>query len=683
MAEWFNTVIEREAAAKRLRASEEQYRLTFAASPLPMGIYDQETLRFIAVNDSTVAKYGYTKDEFASMTLHDVLHVDRNSSMAKAPMAGDANRLVQHRLKSGETIHVEVASNEIHFAGKSARLVLAHDVTDRVVAQDALKAMNESLEQRIRLRTADLERARLEAEQANRAKSEFVATMSHEIRTPMNGVIGMIDVLEQTSLDHHQLKMLYLARESANSLMSIIEDILDFSKIEAGRIELESRPMSIEFIARKTGAVLAGIALSKNVKLTVELGAAPPSTVIGDPTRLRQVLINLMSNAVKFTSGRPAAQVKLLINTIFTSATAVSVEFVIEDNGIGMDESAISRLFRPFTQADASTTRRFGGTGLGLTISQHFVHLMGGTIKVKSAPGVGSSFVVSLPFDVSDEEVVTTSASLQDQGDSMASSAQANRGSVRNPQLVLVAEDNRTNQEVIRHQLDLLGYQSVICENGRLALEAWRSGRFAVLLTDLQMPELDGYGLVAAIRKEEASGKTRTPIAALTANALKHEDVKCRAAGMDEYLTKPCKLPALEAAIQRLLTSNGSKPVLSAPASPRTEPVQRKALAELVGDDPAVLRGLYEEFSASAKNAAALLHTQLMGKQWAEAGSIAHQLKSSARSVGAMRLGELSAGLEEAARGADDLVLTSLFACLSAEVVEVCRWIDNNVVSSA
>ena len=360
---------------------------------------------------------------------------------------------------------------------------------------------------------------------------------------------------------------------------------------------------------------------------------------------------------------------------------AVAVEFAIKDNGIGIDDATLKRLFKPFTQADSSTTRRFGGTGLGLAIAQQLCELMGGTIKVRSIPDLGSTFVVCLPFDIPTDGRCADNPQKEHHQTLVLRSPQILPTSVRRSKVLLVAEDNATNREVLSRQLNLLGFSFEIFVNGQLALEAWRTGRFTAVLTDLHMPELDGYGLVAAIRLEEAND-VRTPVAALTANALKEEGTRCLSAGMDEYLTKPCKLPVLRAAIERLLASK------LPPAEPleltaaRLEPVLRHVLAELVGDDPATLRELYTDFLGAARRASTSLRSRLLTEEWSEARSITHQLKSSARSVGALRLGDLSAEFEAATQEPDVSKLAILQASLQGEIAVVCQWIEQNIVET-
>jgi PAS domain S-box-containing protein len=451
------------------------------------------------------------------------------------------------------------------FQGEGARrIVITHDnITARKLAEMALRESNEQLEGKVAARTVDLERAKHEAEEANRAKSSFLAAMSHEIRTPMNGVIGMVDVLHQSSLRPDQVEMVELIRESAFSLLGIINDILDFSKIEAGKLELEHDSVALAEVVSRVCGLLKGMADKKGVELTFASDPAVPAWVVGDTLRLRQVLINLVNNAIKFSAGQPhKGQVSVRTSLVAQNPEQLMVEFQVSDNGIGMDAETQARLFTAFTQADASTTRRFGGTGLGLAISSHLVKLMGGEISVQSAPGKGSVFKVRLPFASAKPGEGGAAAGADSRGDpdaeDMKSStakpavAPSREEALRQGRLILVAEDNETNQKVIVRQLAILGYAADVAADGREALTRWRTGEYALLFTDLQMPNMDGYELAQAIRAEEKGGK-RIPIIALTANALKGEADHCRAVGMDDYRSKPSPLAELKAVLDKRL----------------------------------------------------------------------------------------------------------------------------------
>jgi CheY-like chemotaxis protein/HPt (histidine-containing phosphotransfer) domain-containing protein len=484
----------------------------------------------------------------------------------------------------------------------------------------------------------------------------------------MNGVIGMIEVLEQTELAPDQAKMLGLARDSACSLMEIIEDILDFSKIEAGRIELERAPISVASIVERACGLVAGVAAGKGVELSICIDPRLPETIWGDAVRLRQVLVNLLSNAIKFSSGRVCAG-RVGVSAVEASrgGDRVALELTVTDNGIGMDAATLGRLFKPFAQADASTTRRYGGTGLGLVICRHLVEAMGGRIRVHSTPEVGSRFTIELSAVV---------APQRPDADDAGRAARATLGHrlVAKPvhrELILVAEDNPINRLVISEQLKLLGWPAEVVGSGREALACWRSGRYSLLLTDLQMPEMDGYDLTAAIRAEEGES-TRLPIIALTANALKDEAKRCQAAGLDDYMTKPVPLAALEAMLEHWLRPPAPPPAPSAAEAP----ADARVLADLVGDDPAVLREFYVAFASSAAEAAILLARAVADGQLADAGAVAHRLKGSARSVGAAVLGEICAALEQAGIDADRRATEAALPLLRAEVDRLCAWVD-------
>ena len=357
--------------------------------------------RLLDVNESSCAMLGYTRDELLKMSLADLdATPDKEKFVGleglKQPEPARFERA--QRRKDGRAILVEMSVNYLPHSGGRI-FCFARDITERKAAQDALVNLNEELEVRVSMRTQDLEEARKEAENANRAKANFLATMTHELRTPLNGVIGTLDVMKQTTLESHQVEMLDLVTESASSLLTIVDDILDFSKIEAGRLGIESLPMHAQAVVEKTSAVLAPMAEKREVELTLFTDPKMPARVLGDPVRLRQVLLNLTNNAIKFSSRRDGpSRVSLRALVAAQSGDEVTLDFEVADNGIGMDAETIGGLFRPFSQGDASITRRFGGTGLGLAISHNLVELMGGHIGVRSVPGQGSTFRVRIPF---------------------------------------------------------------------------------------------------------------------------------------------------------------------------------------------------------------------------------------------------------------------------------------------
>jgi PAS domain S-box-containing protein len=656
------------AAEEELHRSRERFALAVQGSKDGIWDWDMRTDE-VYYSPRWKAMLGYADHEIRNHfsewqnRLHPEDH-QRALATVKEYVEGEIPEYeLEHRLRHKNGSYRWILARGVAFRdadGKPYRMAGSHtDITERKRA------------------LAELRQAKEAAEDASRAKSQFVANVSHELRTPLNGILGMTQLLLETPLSAEQREYLTTVQVSVDSLLAVISDVLDFSKIEADRLELDPAEFSLRPVLADSLKPLAVRALAKGLELTYEVADDVPDRLLGDWPRLRQVILNLVGNAIKFTErGSVLARIDAaqLAEREDSYDPRVTLRCSVRDTGIGIPEEKQRAIFEPFTQADGSMTRKYGGTGLGLTISDKLVRLMGGTLHVDSAPGGGSTFHFTATLWLAQNQGTPTAA---------PSAPSLGAAAVR-PLHLLLVEDNNVNQKVAACLLRKQGHSFTLAQNGAEALEVLGQEEFDAVLMDVQMPGMDGLEATRQIRARETEGSRRLPIIAMTAHVMKGDRERCLSAGMDAYLPKPVDLLELSRVLAEVTRSSALSEKESvkrngqehpSPVAPVGEPVldRQEALAR-VGGDEQLLSELIRIFATDAPRWLADVRTAIHCSDAQLLRRAAHTIKGAASSLGAMQTRTAAAHLEELGRASRwdgaDVACTELeqaLARLSAE----------------
>ena len=704
-------ITERKRAEEALRTSEERLAITVQGSHI--GIWDWNlTTNSVYFSPQWKSQLGFDDSTLVNdfQEWESRIHVDDQQSVHKiiqSCLDGTRNQFeIEHRLR-----HRDGSDRWILSRGSilrdaydvASRMVGIHiDTTDRKRTEGELRAAKEA------------------AEAASKSKSEFLANMSHEIRTPMNGVLGTTELLLNSELTDKQRHLASTVHRSGRTLLAIINDILDFSKIEAGKLELESVGFDLSQVLSESLELFVETARRKQLCLTQHIGEGVPLYLKGDPVRFRQILMNLLSNAMKFTQ---TGGVSLTTELVESTTSHVLLRLAVADSGIGIAAAAKSHIFDAFSQADGSTTRRYGGTGLGLSIAKQLVALMGGTITVDSTPGNGSTFaftarLVRQPLGAASPKGLTPCAQLPEPYLTSEQAREAPRPSScsiapkppgqKPAARILLAEDSPVNREVAIGMLDLLGYEVDVAENGRQALVAAGGDNIDMILMDCQMPEMDGLTATREIRQRETSlGRRRLPIIALTAHAMQGDREQCLAAGMDDYLTKPYTQMQLREMVLKWLTRKtppAHSPSIGGTTSPvsalmpdssrlTTEPtvealtvppgIDLKALAGIRAlqrpNRPNVLASVLRKYLDNSRDSVDALRDAIRANDPAALQAIAHRLKSSSAQLGAIAVATRCHELEAMGGHKNLIDADRVLAQLQSDYLAACAVFRNEI----